>query len=314
MVTVDLSRPVRATADHLLAELPRRLTLTLPELILAAELAGGAPLPFAGRSNRPGYALLADSVDPATSDEAREYAVTRSALPAPRTTLARRGLMIRGAGGEPVAEPGLAGAIGLVATGTLGLDLDVRVGGQRARSWHRQAGTAVASLATADGLVFELSWFSAQHWPAELARVAEIPPDLPLETSRVPDDLCSPFALLDATGEALRAGRPELLGVLADNNPTPVLDSGTPMSTTEATAVLRAVHEETRGRLRVLAAPLDPGSEPRFGLVSWLLLADGWHSIVPGPVDPEPLVRLRRVAPTDLAGAVAPVVEAVRTR
>lgn len=312
MATVDLSQPTRPVADHLLAELPRRLTLTLPELTLAAELAGGAPLPFAHQSSRPGYALPADSMDPGTSVEDRAYATALATLPPARETLSTRGLLLDGSEGRSGLEPGLAGAVGLLAAGTLGLDLDVRVGEQRVRAWHRQGGPAVASLATADGLVFELSWFGVPNWPAELARVAHLPPDLPTGTSRVPDELCTPFALLDAVGEALRSGRPELVGVLVGNSSLSVSADGRPLSAADAEAALCAVHEETRGRLRVLAAPLGASSEPRVGLVSWLLLADAWHEVAPDPDDTEPRVRLRRVAPTGLAAAVAPVLEAVR--
>ena len=45
MPTIDLSTPPPPPAT-LLDGLPRRVTLTLPELRLVAERAGGAPLPF----------------------------------------------------------------------------------------------------------------------------------------------------------------------------------------------------------------------------------------------------------------------------
>ena len=45
MVSVDLGTPPAPPAS-VLDGLPRRLPLTLPELRLAAERAGGAPLPF----------------------------------------------------------------------------------------------------------------------------------------------------------------------------------------------------------------------------------------------------------------------------
>src|SRR3954464_11120854 len=45
MATIDLSTPPPAPSG-LLDALPRRVGLTLPELRLAAERAGGAPLPF----------------------------------------------------------------------------------------------------------------------------------------------------------------------------------------------------------------------------------------------------------------------------
>ena len=45
MVTIDLTTPPAPPAS-ILDAMARRLALTLPELRLVAELAGGAPLPF----------------------------------------------------------------------------------------------------------------------------------------------------------------------------------------------------------------------------------------------------------------------------
>ena len=45
MVTIDLTAPPPAPTSFIDA-MARRLALTLPELRLVAELAGGAPLPF----------------------------------------------------------------------------------------------------------------------------------------------------------------------------------------------------------------------------------------------------------------------------
>ncbi|MEZ5191857.1 MAG: hypothetical protein R2734_04710 [Nocardioides sp.] len=77
----------------------------------------------------------------------------------PHETLNRRGL-VRGG-----AVDALAGAVGLLATPRVALDLDVVVRGRQARAWHRQAGDAVAALAGADGVVF--SWAgSTRQWPS----------------------------------------------------------------------------------------------------------------------------------------------------
>ena len=57
---------------------------------------------------------------------------------------------------------------------------------------------AVAALATADGLVFELAWFGTDVWASELARVAVVPEELPSAGSRVPGHLDLPFELADA--------------------------------------------------------------------------------------------------------------------
>src|SRR6266540_3650489 len=74
-----------------------------------------------------------------------------------------------------LAEPGVLGAIGLLAKASLAVDLDVTVDGTRAKAWHRHTGSAVATLATADGLVFELAWFEPAQWAGELARGAAVP-------------------------------------------------------------------------------------------------------------------------------------------
>src|SRR5690606_7033922 len=110
-----------------------------------------------------------------STPRSREYAAALDSLHEPRASLARRGLVVPVASGRPALDPGLAGAIGLLATGTLALEVDVSIGDLRSRSWHRQAGPAVATLATVDGLVFELAWFGAEHWPRELVRAAVLP-------------------------------------------------------------------------------------------------------------------------------------------
>lgn len=73
MPTVDLSTPP-PTPLGLLDRLPRRVTLTLPELRLLAELAGGAPLPFESVDAAAPHALddrLGQSRSSARSEERR---------------------------------------------------------------------------------------------------------------------------------------------------------------------------------------------------------------------------------------------------
>ena len=49
------------------------------------------------------------------------------------------------------------------------------------------------------------------------------------------------------------------------------------------------------------------------GVVSWALLADGWHALRPHREDGEQRVEIRRVEPAELAAVLAPVLaEAVR--
>src|SRR3954466_3454885 len=106
MATIDLSTPPPPPSG-LLDALPRRVGLTLPELRLAAERAGGAPLPF----DLVDAARVGDLEDrlgvSRTSSEDQAYAAALSTLHDPTETLTRRGLLT----GDGLDE-GLAGAPG----------------------------------------------------------------------------------------------------------------------------------------------------------------------------------------------------------
>ncbi len=306
MVTIDLSTPP-APAASFLDGLPRRIAVNLHELRHAASLAGGAPLPF-------------DLVEPGTnhgledrlgqspgSVEDDAYAAALTSLHDAEESLRHRGLIT-----DAGVDPGLTGAIGLLATPDLALDLDVAVAGSQVKAWHRQAGNAVATLATCDGVVFELAWFSTDQWSGELTRAAAIPNDLTLGESLVPDDIDVPFPLLDAIGEALRSSRSDLVSVLMNHHGDGILDgAGEPVEAAPATAAVGAIHTEARGRLRVLAARVRAETTTVVGLVSWVLLADGWHSLSPHQDDDEARVRVRRTHPADLAAELAPVLAQV---
>ena len=183
--TIDLGPP-RPTPHDLLDGLPRRVALTLPELRFAADRANGAPLPFDLRAG----ARRRRARRPARRQPRLGGAggVRRGARPAarPARSLSRRGLLVGGPD-DGVVDEGLLGALGLLATPDVAVDLDVAAGPVQAKSWHRQSGGAVAALSTQDGLVFELAWFPTWAWPAELARAPVVPEDLPLHDSVVPD-------------------------------------------------------------------------------------------------------------------------------
>lgn len=288
MATIDLgTRP--AAAWHVAwSSVPRRITLTLPELELAAERAGGAPLPFARATAGPEETGLAARLGRGQiAEAAAAFASARASLNDPATSLERRGLL---------DDPALSGALGLLATPRLALDIDVVVDGMRARAWHRQAAGALATLATADGLVFEIGWSATSAWPAELARVAVLPDDR--GSSDIPAGLDLPYQLLDAATEAVRTGRPELVSVLAGAYPGDA-----------DAASLTALVSLARGRLRVLAA--DVTAAATVGVVSWTLAADGWRALRPHLVDDELWVSVEPVSPDDLAAELAPVVAEV---
>ncbi|KQV63295.1 hypothetical protein ASC64_16965 [Nocardioides sp. Root122] len=308
MVTIDLTTPPAPPASFL-DGMARRLALTLPELRLVAELAGGAPLPFdLATADAPGAGSLSGRLGQSRgSVEDSAYSDALGTLHDPHDTLRRRGLLT-----DDGADPGVVGAVGLLATPRLALDIDVAAGSMQVKAWHRHSGGAVASLSTCDGIVFELAWFPADQWTVELARVTAVPEDLPLSTSHVPARLDVPYALADAIGEALHSGRSDLVPVLIGQADGAVLVDGDPLGDAEAAAAVSAVHSESRGRLRILAAEVGERATTAVGVVSWVLLRDGWHSLTPRH-DDGARVAVVRVDPDDLATELAPVLAQVAT-
>src|SRR5689334_17883123 len=121
MVTIDLTTPPAPPASFL-DGMARRLALTLPELRLVAELAGGAPLPF-DLAPTDGSASGAGSLSGRLgqsrgSVEDSAYTDALGTLHDPHDTLRRRGLL-----SDDGADPGLVGAVGLLATPRLALDI-----------------------------------------------------------------------------------------------------------------------------------------------------------------------------------------------
>lgn len=291
MAIIDLGTPPPAPRG-LLESLPRRISLTLPELRVLAECAGGAPLPFdvAGEADATLGARLGPT--PAGAEDTA-YAAAVHALHEPHSSLARRGLLV-----DTAADESLAGAIGLLATPTLAIDLDVAVGGDRVKAWHRQRDGAVASLATTDGLVFELAWFPIEKWADEMARVAVLPEDHQTGVSAVPHDVDLPYELVDAAVEAVRSNRTDLLPVLAADR-------------LELVPLLAALVSEPAGRLRALVADVSSSATTVVGVVSWVLLADGWRALRPRRSDGADLLEVRHVHPRDLAAELSPVLAAV---
>ncbi len=311
MATIDLTDlPDAPSAGlHLLDPLPRRLALTLPELQWLAKAAGGAPLPF--DVTQPGPSSSLDSrLGPsrASADDAA-YLAARASLHDPAETLLRRGLVDE----TGAADPTLLGAIGLLATPRVALEIDVAVGSTQVKAWHRSTPDAVATLSTVDGLVFEIAWFAPEKWSGELARVAALPEDFRAGDSVVPPVMTCPFELVDAVGEALAQSRTDLVQVLVAQHPGTVRVDGVPLGSVAATRALRCLHTEAVGRLRVLAATVedDPAHGREVGVLSWVLLADGWHALEADPDTTDPDVRVRRVDPAELAADLAPVLAGV---
>lgn len=306
MTTIDLGTPPRPAAS-LLDGLPRRVGLTLTELQRAAELAGGSPLPFdeqdvSARTN-PLESRLGQSRD-SSDAEARRSAV--DSLHDAEDSLTRRGLVTDG-----TLDSALAGAIGLLATPKLAVEIDVVVDGVQATSWHRSASGAVAVLSTADGIVFELAWMPVAQWAEELSRVAVLPQETTLASSQVPDRVEAPFELVDGIGEALANGRADLVPVLVANHGDGVRIDGADAGAAEAIAALGALHDEGHGRLRVLTGAVGKSADSAVGVISWLLVADGWRSLRTAPADGAARLTVTRVEPSDLAAELAPVISEV---
>ena len=180
MATVDLTTPPRPP-ESLLDGLPRRVALTLPELRTVARLAGDAPLPFDVTEPRPGRARGPDGPEPGSVEDAAYLAAV----------------------GSPARSPRLAGPPRPVSTATPSTPVwrapsacspprpSPSTSTSASTTCRRRPGTArphgaVATLATVDGIVFELAWFDAPQWPAELGRVAVVPEDAAAGPSAVP--------------------------------------------------------------------------------------------------------------------------------
>lgn len=310
MPTIDLTAVATRTDTsprQPLDAAPRRIGLTLRELQHAAALAGDAPLPFEVAEPAAADAMQSRlGTSPTTTDD-QSYRAAVTALHDPADALERRGLLVDGR-----LDAGLAGAIGLLAAPRTAVDVDLRMAGVQAKVWHRHDGAAVASLATLDGIVFELGWFGIDAWSSELARVAAVTEDLELGASAVPSYVDLPFELADAAAEATRVGRGDLLPVLAARHSGAVLGPDGVLPDDVVARVLTALAGEAQGRLRALVADVSGATVDTVGVVSWSLLADGWRALRPHQADGVPRLEVRSAEPADLATVVAPVLEGAR--
>lgn len=302
VATLDDNRPAQP-----LDAAPRRIGVTLRELQHAAALAGDAPLPFDVAEPVAADAMQSRLGSSPTTTDDQSYRAVVAALHDPGDALTRRGLLTDG-----VLDPGLAGAIGLLAAPRTAVDIDLRMAGVQAKVWHRQDRSAVASLATVDGIVFELGWFGIDAWAGELARAAAVSEDVELGASTVPSYVDLPFELADAAAEATRVGRGDLLPVLAGRHSGAVLGPDGVLPDDAVARLLTSLAGEAQGRLRALVADVSGDAVDTVGVVSWTLLADGWRALRPHQLDGVPRLEVRSVEPADLAKVVAPVLEGAR--
>ena len=129
----------------------------------------------------------------------------------------------------------------------------------------------------------------------------------------VPELLDLPYSLVDSVGEALRTGRSDLVQVLVSQSGGDVRADGEALGAAEAAAATSALHTESRGRLRILAAEVSERTATSVGVISWVLLKNGWHSITPRHDVDGGRVTVGRVDPDDLATELAPVLAQVTT-
>ncbi|TQL70748.1 hypothetical protein FB381_4690 [Nocardioides albertanoniae] len=291
MTTIDLG-PAPAAPTEPWAGVPRRVGLTLSELTRACEIIG-APLPFEV-NDRQEEGLDARLGRSRAAAEAEALTRAVAGFGDGATSLQRRDLL----DSDGTLEAGIAGALGLLATPEVVIDLDVVVDDRRGRAWHRQKGEAAASLATVDGLVFELSWYPSAAWTTELGRTATLPGDTARMTSSVPEQLEVPFAVADAVFEALRTGRGDLV---------PVLTEGDIVTAT----ALEAMATETHGRLRAIVASTTDAEDALIGTVSWSLVNDGWRSMRTVSLDGDLTLLITSVEPSELAADIARVLAEV---
>jgi hypothetical protein len=137
-----------------------------------------------------------------------------------------------------------------------------------------------------------------------------------MRASGVPREVDVPFELLDAAGEALHSGRGDLVPVLADHHSGSVVEGDRPVPDADVAGLLQTLSRETRGRMRALVAHVAGGSPHEsvsvVGVLSWLLLSDGWHALETHEGDGDaPLVRIRAVDASDLSRALAPLIAEV---
>lgn len=303
MTTFDLTSPRPVTT--LLEALPRRVTLTLRELTYVASLLSDAPLPFEVRLSEPDALVGRLGVTRSDSDD-EAFDTALASLHDPQDSLARRGLLV-----DDTVDAGVAGALGILAAPQVAVDLDLRVGEVQAKSWQRAVTGAVATLSTVDGLVFDLAWFDSGHWPLELARVAVLPEEHQSAATGVPSLVDLPFELTNAAAEAAGV-RPDLVASLVAQHSGTVIDGdGRPVADAEVVGLLLALHHETQGRLRVLMSRVSEAESVPVGVVSWVLLADGWRAVRPHVEAEEARVEIRSVEPGDLAASVGPVLSKV---
>ena len=307
--TVDLATPPPAPAGTLQG-LPRRVALTLPELRLLAEKAGGAPLPFdvaESGAHRRQPARDPPRPVPGRRPTRRPTPPRSSTLHDPTESLTRRGLL----DGDR-ADAGVVGALGLLATPAIALDLDVAAGPVRGRAWHRQRGSAVAVPVhrrrhrLRAGVVRERPLArragpdgrrARGHRARRLHRPRARRP--PLRAAR-----------RGRRGAALRPLRP----ARRPSSPTTPAPPSTPTASPSTTPPRPRSSPRSSARPAAGCAPWSPTSRPAAvssACSRGCCSSDGWRVLRPHHEEDAHRVEVRRVEPADLASVLGPVLAEV---
>jgi hypothetical protein len=165
----------------------------------------------------------------------------------------------------------------------------------------------VTSVSASGTGVAEVSHLSLADWPAELARTVT----LPFGAADAPaPDLVLPWELLVGSGAARARHRVDVYDVLVERAVGACHADGSVLDLAGCHEQLRRLHA-TAGRMRATGAGRR-GHGRRLGLVSWLLLGQGWHALVPVTEKGRAMVRVEPRRPADLAVAAAAWLAAVR--
>lgn len=282
---------IAADADRATIGVPRRVTLGLAELVVAARLAGDVPLPVRTAvppvtGDRMDVRLAGTPPHLARASVVRE--LRRAADDGPdggRAGLAARGLV----DDDGALDPGAGAALRSLAGGPLSVVLDVtavrRTGDVRLRSWFGVREGLAAQLCTGSSLDVELAWFDPRHWVTQLARAVSVEPWIPVPAAlTLPDYVSLPSELLAGFAKARRERRSDLLAPMAGSHVGEVR-MGEPgqvraADSEEILALLHTLGDACRGRLRLLATRRDRADTSAAS--AWLLFDDGWHELCPG--------------------------------
>ncbi|MEJ7795028.1 MAG: hypothetical protein WKF50_05715 [Nocardioides sp.] len=284
-------RVTAAGPDATSPGVPRRVSLGLAELVVAARLAGDVPLPVRTDGGPVTGDRMIDRLAGTRQSQAHELVsreLARAEDEGPSGGLAS--LTGQGMVDDTGAlDPGVTVALQTLAGGPLSVVLDVaavrRAGEVRLRSWFGVRAGLVAQLSTGAALDFELAWFDPRLWVSQLTRAVTVEPWVPEPAPlAMPDYVQLPSELLAGCDKAHRERRTDLLAPMAASHLGAVRMGEPrevrPADSEETLALLQTLGGACRGRLRLLTTRRDRPDTP--AVTAWLLFDDGWHELRPG--------------------------------